>query len=113
MPRISQPPQERARQRAKWEILDRYISAGGGWIVSVPGSLPLRFEAEPGSILPEFLRSRGYIVQDSGLAERLLPKTEIIKLNARGDIASREGLAPAMVGIFHLDLPPINARSSR
>jgi hypothetical protein len=37
-----------------------HITKAGGWLTSVPGDPLIRFEAMPGSRLPDDLRERGF-----------------------------------------------------
>ena len=47
----------------KFAAINGYISKAGGWLVSVPGDVDMRFQALPGSGLPAALRDLGYIVE--------------------------------------------------
>ena len=111
MPRLRLTPIE--RRRALWEALEIYISKNGGWVTTMPGASPVRFEAEPGSTLPELLRSMGYELHDSGVAERFLPQPETVRLNARGETVVREHLVAAQVQAWEFRLPEIGGHSSR
>jgi hypothetical protein len=42
-------------------------------LVSVPGDPEMRFEALPDSALPAALRSMGYVVEQTGETQRILP----------------------------------------
>ena len=46
----------------------------------------------------------GYKVVSCGTAERLLPKAEIVHLNAKVSV-TREQLAPSVVEVWELSLP--------
>jgi hypothetical protein len=45
--------------KAKFEALNEFITAWGGWMTSVPGGADLRLEALPGSPLPAQLAAMG------------------------------------------------------
>jgi hypothetical protein len=53
--------------------INDFVTDHGGWMVSIPGEVEMRFEAMPGSALPDELRKLGYIVVPTGTTERILP----------------------------------------
>lgn len=59
--------------KVRFEALNNWIRARDGWLVSVPGDPDMRFEALPGSTLPDQLRAAGYEVTEIGTAQRILP----------------------------------------
>jgi hypothetical protein len=59
----------------------------GGWLTSIPGDPLMRFEAVPGSTLPDDLRAKGYEVTPAGSTMRIDPnataaimRTEVFEL---------------------------------
>src|SRR5689334_21332239 len=52
--------------------LNRFINDRGGWLVSIAGDPVMRFEALPGSSLPETLSDLGYTVLEAGTTQRVL-----------------------------------------
>jgi len=55
-----------------FEALNHWIRARNGWLVNVPGDPDMRFEALPGSTLPDQLRASGYAVTETGHTQRIL-----------------------------------------
>jgi hypothetical protein len=67
-------------------------------------AFPVRFQILPDLALPKLLRAAGYVVVNGGTAERYLPATETVRINATTSV-ERQHLAPAMVEIWELRLP--------
>lgn len=87
-----------------WGAIHAHVRNGGGSINSQPGLFPIGLECSLESELPERLRGMGYKVVSCGTAERLLPKAEIVHLNAKVSV-TREQLAPSVVEVWELSLP--------
>jgi hypothetical protein len=60
-------------RKQRFEGLCEFIQARGGWMTSIPGDREMRFEALPGSPLPDQLAALGYIVEWTGETQRILP----------------------------------------
>jgi hypothetical protein len=93
------------RQREFWNQIRDFIHDGGGWITSEPHTSLVRFEAMPGSNLPELLSSRGYDVIGAGSGERLLPTCHTIKQAGSASLLKTQTIAPTAVDIFQFKLP--------
>lgn len=65
------------KQQRFWEFLNNYISDNTGFITSKPNTTAVRFECQADSILPELIKSMGFVVFNVGTAERLMPVTTI------------------------------------
>jgi hypothetical protein len=96
--------------RKLWERIDADISKHGGWVTSVAYMFPVRFECAPDLALPKYLRGQGYLVSSAGTAERFLPQTELVKINAMTSV-KRQHLAPGTVEIWELQ-PGISVGST-
>jgi hypothetical protein len=71
---VSTPSDPKIDERKKrFEGINEFVTDHGGWMVSIPGEVEMRFEALPGSALPDELRKLGYIVVPTGTTERILP----------------------------------------
>ena len=77
------------RRKARHAALNTFIDEHGGWLVSIPGAPVMRFEAAPGSSLPEDLRGKGYVVTPVGDTMRVTPNAGIVQTE-----------------VFELALPP-------
>jgi hypothetical protein len=53
-------------RKEKFEPLNQIIRAGHGFVTSIPGDVEVRFDALPGSTLPDELCNVGYDVRDLG-----------------------------------------------
>jgi len=58
-------------KKSRFDYINNYIGERGGWMTSVPGDRDMRFEAMPGSPLPDQLRELGYIVTPVGVTQRV------------------------------------------
>lgn len=73
-------------RKERFERLNQFVQARGGWVTSVPGAPdPLRFEALPGSPLPDQLIALGYDVVKTGESQRILPHAIRQKFTVRAD----------------------------
>jgi hypothetical protein len=61
------------KRKERFEALNQYIRARSGWMTSVSGDPDMRFEALPGSTLPDQLRDNGYEITETGTTQRILP----------------------------------------
>jgi hypothetical protein len=67
------PDQALADRKALFERINAFVTERGGWLVSIRGAVEMRFEALPGSPLPDQLAALGHIVVPTGTTERILP----------------------------------------
>jgi hypothetical protein len=58
-----------------FDKINRYVTAHGGWITSIPGAAEVSMETLPDSTLPDELRTLGYDVTEIGEGQRILPHT--------------------------------------
>jgi hypothetical protein len=79
-----------AARKDQFATLNDYINKAGGWLVSVPGDVDMRFQALPGSGLPDALLNLGYIVEPIGETQRILPHavTERFEMSSSGALVS-------------------------
>ncbi|WP_316159796.1 hypothetical protein [Bradyrhizobium sp. SZCCHNRI20481] len=64
-------PAKRAIER--FAALNRWVTARGGWIVSLPGADPVMIEVLPGSSLIDELEEAGYELTSASEGERIVP----------------------------------------
>ncbi|WP_316225059.1 MULTISPECIES: hypothetical protein [unclassified Bradyrhizobium] len=57
----------------RFAALNRWVTARGGWIVSLPGADPVIVECLPGSLLVAELTDTGYELTPAGEGERIMP----------------------------------------
>ncbi|WP_315737968.1 hypothetical protein [Bradyrhizobium sp. SZCCHNR1093] len=74
---------EKKSRLERFAALNRWVTARGGWIVSLPGADPVVIECLPGSFLMDELTEAGYELTPAGEGERIIP----------GQIVQRLGLA--------------------
>jgi hypothetical protein len=60
------------RRKQRFDELNEFVQARGGWLTSVPGAHEISFDALVGSALPEQLAALGYIVEKIGESQRIL-----------------------------------------
>jgi hypothetical protein len=93
------------QRKRQFRDLNNYINGHGGWLISIPGDLKMRFEALPGSALPDQLRALGWRVERTGESERILPCAVSQKFTTRADgelVPFTEGSsAPVSVQVTH------------
>ena len=77
-------PEIDARKR-RFNDLNAFISARGGWMTSIPGAHEVTFDALPGSPLPDQLAALGYDVTLIGTTERILPHQIVERFTRRAD----------------------------
>jgi hypothetical protein len=77
--RPGRPDAEIETRKEQFAALNSYINKAGGWLVSVPGDPEMRFQALPDSALPGLLRGMGYIVEQTGQTQRILPHVIVEK----------------------------------
>jgi hypothetical protein len=58
-------------RKERFDKLNAVVTAGGGWIVSVPGAMEVSVEVLPRSGLPDELRQLGYELKPAGDGERI------------------------------------------
>lgn len=68
------------RQRRLWTALNKYITANGGTVVSIPFLKNLRLVA-PGSPLPAKLLEFGYSVHYAGTETRIAPNGHFVPVD--------------------------------
>ncbi len=81
-----------AARKARHAGLNDFIAERGGWLISIPGEPVMRFEARPGSSLPDELRGWGYVVRHVGETERIVPNETVEAI-----AAERSSMPPARV----------------
>jgi len=59
-------------RKKRFDNINAFIAAHGGWATSVPGAHEMTFDALVGSPLPEQLAAMGYDVMKTGTTERIL-----------------------------------------
>jgi hypothetical protein len=89
------------KRKALHAALNKYIDARGGWLTSVCGDPLMRFEALPGSDLPDDLRAKGYIIDQIGTTTRILPagNTEVMSTTRVGalELATEGSTRPRLL----------------
>jgi hypothetical protein len=75
--------QERKRLH---EDMEKWLRVRGAWLRSVPGHVPMTFEAVQDSDVPEQLRGLGWVVTPAGSTMRIVgdPKVEMLTLTSSG-----------------------------
>jgi hypothetical protein len=81
-------------RKEKFAAINGYITKAGGWMTSIPGDHEMRFEALPNSGLPAALRDLGYVVEQTGETQRILPHAIMENLTT----TSSGALIPATEG---------------
>lgn len=66
------PAEKLAERKREFAVLNEWVNARGGWIVSIPGDTSVRIEVLEGSSVPEELRKDGYALTSLGASERIL-----------------------------------------
>ncbi len=74
------------KRKARHAAVNTFITDKGGWMTSVAGSKVMRFEAAPGSALPDDLRALGYVVTPVGTTQRIVPND--IAVEKAADLSS-------------------------
>ncbi|MGJ4973450.1 hypothetical protein ACQR1N_33070, partial [Bradyrhizobium sp. HKCCYLRH1073] len=64
---------EKKSRLERFADLNRWVTARGGWIVSLPGADPVIVECLPGSFLVDALTEAGHEVSPAGEGERIIP----------------------------------------
>jgi hypothetical protein len=59
------------KRKRRFDELNEFVQARGGWLTSVPGAHEMSFDALPGSRLPDQLTAMGYTVEKTGTSERV------------------------------------------
>ena len=82
----SNPYQQVDDRKKLFGTLNTFVTRHNGWLVSIPGDVPIRLQVLPGSTLPDALRKLGYFVERTGQTQRILPNaiTEELELSASG-----------------------------
>jgi hypothetical protein len=70
--------------------LNDFISARGGWLVSVAGESVIRFEVPAGSALPADLKKLEYNVMPVGNTMRIVPNARLELLTVDGSTGVRQ-----------------------
>jgi hypothetical protein len=91
-------------QKKLWGRLNEFITDNGGWIVSEPAVLTIRFEYPLNdSNLPDLLREAGHNVRHLGTHERLIPSTVCEQRGTK--TFNSQSVVPGVVNVFQFDLP--------
>jgi hypothetical protein len=64
---------ETRSRKERFAEINRWISANGGWLISVAGDPTVTLECLPDSCLPNALADRGYDLRQEPDGERILP----------------------------------------
>jgi hypothetical protein len=56
----------------RFDRMNAFVTACGGWITSLPGEPIVRMECLPNSTLPDDLRRAGYGLREAGEGQRIL-----------------------------------------
>ncbi len=70
------------KRKERHAALNTLITERGGWLTSIAGSTTMRFEAVPGSPLPDDLRALGYVVTLVGTTQRIIPHAITVEIAA-------------------------------
>jgi hypothetical protein len=81
-------------RKEKHAALVQFITKRKGYVTSIPGEPELRFEALPGSTLPDELTELGYAVTEIGEGQRILPGSIV----ERFSLTSSGALEPVAEG---------------
>ncbi|WP_316174703.1 MULTISPECIES: hypothetical protein [unclassified Bradyrhizobium] len=81
----------RKSEAERFAALNRWVTARGGWIVSLPGADPVVVECLPGSFLIDELTEAGYELTPAGEGERIIPG-QIVQRFATGASGALEPL---------------------
>ncbi|NPU12049.1 hypothetical protein HL666_14855 [Bradyrhizobium sp. 83002] len=76
---------EKKSRLERFADLNRWVTARGGWIVSLPGADPVVVECLPEMSLASELRDAGYELTPAGEGERIIPSRIVQKLAMRSD----------------------------
>src|SRR6516164_2603222 len=79
-------------RKTRFDKLNRFVTARGGWVVSVPGAELVTIETLPGS-LPAELRAAGYNLRRDGEGQRILGSAIVQELTLTSS-GAYEPLAP-------------------
>jgi hypothetical protein len=71
--------------KAKFEAINEFVHARGGWVTSVPGATKVTVECLPDAALPDDLRAAGYDVREIGDGERILAHRIVEQFVRRAD----------------------------
>jgi hypothetical protein len=91
-PGFADPKVDDRKQR--FAKLNAFVTAGGGWIISILGAIGVLVEVLPGSSLPDELRQLGYQLEPDSEGQRILPAAIVENFARRADGA----LAPITAG---------------
>jgi hypothetical protein len=107
---VPRDPEIDERKR-RFRDINAYIAQRGGWMTSVPGAREMRFEALPGSPLPDRLRGLGYIVERTGESQRILPNAIVEKFETSSSgalvAAVENSTKPVTTRITHAGLATV------
>jgi hypothetical protein len=56
-----------------FDRINKFVTARSGWITSTPGAKTVCLDVLTFSTLPEQLREKGYVLENDGIGERLIP----------------------------------------
>jgi hypothetical protein len=56
-----------------FDRINKFVTARSGWLTSVPGAKTVTLDVLPFSTLPEQLIEKGYVLENDGNGERLIP----------------------------------------
>jgi hypothetical protein len=92
-------------RKQRFDVVNKLVTAGNGWVTSVPGAPEVVIECLPGSALPAELRELGYDVVADDLPEttRILPAgiTEILVKTSSGAYVAATPGSTAPVELRH------------
>ena len=80
-----------ADRKARFAVLNEFVTKRHGFLTSVPGAFDVVMEALPDSGLPDELRKLGYDLREDGETQRILPVAivEHVKIS-EGSSATRQ-----------------------
>ena len=60
-------------RKERFASLNSFVRERGGWLTSVPGAATVTMACLPDSPIPDRLRDLGYVVEQIGVSESILP----------------------------------------
>jgi hypothetical protein len=98
------PGRQVTDRKQRFDAVNKFVTAGNGWVTSIRGAPEVMFECLPGSTLPAELRELGYDVREIGEGERIRPTAIVERFvrNADGTLAPlTEGSTKPVTAILH------------
>jgi hypothetical protein len=76
---------EKRTHKERFAEINRWVSANGGWLISVAGDPTVTLECLPGSCLSNALADMGYDLRPEPDGERILPHAVATQMTVNAD----------------------------